>query len=205
MAFQLLEFLKNDPLAYAEYLSQLSYDELVEIDLRNNTCRNIEHVAGKYHVPILSGSYEEVFRYSARNMIHPEEQALYASIMDPAVMGDVLERGGGTVSFELRYRLIDNAWAWVKQAVIYGPRFGLPEGVAHCYIFDISNRKSREIGQMPAAANLTEPRDGRTLLLVPPHDRRGAFPPVQRLVRAHRRRHASGGVRRLPRPARGAA
>ena len=164
MASRLLEFLKNDPLAYAEYLSQLSYDELVEINLRDNTCRNIEHVAGKYHVPILSGSYEEVYRYSVRNMIHPEEQALYASIMDPAVMGDVLERGDGTVSFELRYRLIDNAWAWVKQIIVYGPRFGLPEGTAHCYIFDISNRKSREIGQMPAAANLTEPRDGRTLL-----------------------------------------
>ena len=46
MPSRLLDFLKKDPLAYAEYLSRLSYDELVEVDLRKNICRNLEHVAG---------------------------------------------------------------------------------------------------------------------------------------------------------------
>ena len=165
MASRFLEFLKKEPLAYADYLSQLSYDELVEIDLRGNACRNLEHVAGKYYVPILSGNYDEVYRYAVRNMLHPDDQAAYAAIMDPAVMAGRLEAENGTVSMELRFRLIDDAWAWTKQIIIYGPRYGLADGVARCYIFDISNRKSREVGQMPAAANLAEPRDGRTRLL----------------------------------------
>ena len=165
MASRLLEYLKKDPLAYAEYLNQLSFDELIEVDLHSNACRNLEHVAGKYYVPILSGSYDDVYHYAVRNMVHPDDQAAYAAIMDPAVMAERLEEANGTVSMELRFRLIDSAWVWTKMILIYGPRFGLADGIVRYYIFDISNRKSRELGQMPAAANLAEPRDGRTRLL----------------------------------------
>ena len=102
MASRLLEYLKKDPLAYAEYLNQLSFDELIEVDLHSNACRNLEHVAGKYYVPILSGSYDDVYQYAVRNMVHPDDQAAYAAIMDPAVMAERLEEANGTVSMELQ-------------------------------------------------------------------------------------------------------
>ena len=54
MASHLVEILKKEPLAYAEYLNQLSFDELIEIDLRHDSCVNLEHVAGKYHVPAVT-------------------------------------------------------------------------------------------------------------------------------------------------------
>lgn len=166
MASRLQDLFINDPMAYVEYLDRLSYDELIEIDLRANTCTNLEHVAGKYYVPVLSGGYDDVHR-CAVNMVHPDDWPAYAAIAAPDQMAAYLAKCDppDRTSLEVRYRLINGGWSWTKVIVIFGPRFGLPENVARFYIFDINNRKNREVGLMPAVGNLEEPRDGRTRLL----------------------------------------
>ena len=166
MASSLLDVLKSNSLAYAEYLNQLSFDERIEIDLNSNTCANLDHVAGKYHVPLLSGSYEEVFRFS-RNMVHPADWADFAALTAPDVMRARLEQSDppGTASMELRYKLLSGEWSWSKLTIISGPRYGLPEGVVHFFIFDINNRKTRESGKIAYAPGIQDSLDARTRLL----------------------------------------
>ena len=67
---------KQDSLA--EFLDSSSYDELGEIDLANDRCRNINHVEGKYFVPITDSSFLNQYRYGIDNMVHPDDREIFA-------------------------------------------------------------------------------------------------------------------------------
>ena len=51
---ELLAVFKNDGprLTLVEWMNRSSFDELIEIDVPNDHCKNLYHVKGKYHVPV---------------------------------------------------------------------------------------------------------------------------------------------------------
>ncbi len=143
------------------------YDELVEIDLINDRCRNLWHVENKYYVPVLHGNWSELYRYCADHMIYPQDRERYCGLMDPDTVILRLERSEvpGVLSEELRYRTVDGKWRWVRQVLVSGAQNGLPEGVIYSYMYDIDVQKQRELGGT-AASGPTVRRDDLTGLLL---------------------------------------
>ncbi len=143
------------------------YDELVEIDLINDRCRNLWHVKNKYYVPVLHGNWSELYRYCADHMLHPQDRERYCGMMDPDTVLQRLERSevSGVLSEELRYRTVDGKWRWVRQVLVSGAQNGLPEGVIYSYMYDIDVQKQRELGGT-AASGPTVRRDDLTGLLL---------------------------------------
>ncbi|MBR1821717.1 MAG: EAL domain-containing protein [Clostridia bacterium] len=131
------------------------FDELVEIDLWHDRCRNIYHVEGKYFVPFLEGGWVELYRYAAEHMVHPSDRGAYSALLDPDKLQARLEtaQSPGVLSAEFRYRTMDGGWIWTRQVMVAGARNGLPEGVVYCYIYDISIQKQREQGRIGSAAS----------------------------------------------------
>ena len=161
---ELLDFV-GQPSSIVEYLDSLSFDELVEIDLFNNRIRNLFHVDGKYFVPVFDGSYKDLYRYGSENMIHPDDRSVHKEFMNHDTILERLEKSSipGVISEEFRYRLQSGGWCWVKQVIIGGSQFGLDEGVIRFYVFDIQNRKQRELGNVAIGQhNATSPRDRMT-------------------------------------------
>ena len=148
-------------------LNASPYDELVEIDLINDRCRNLWHVKNKYYVPVLHGNWSELYRYCADHMLHPQDRERYCGMMDPDTVLQRLERSevSGVLSEELRYRTVDGKWRWVRQVLVSGAQNGLPEGVIYSYMYDIDVQKQRELGGT-ATSGPTVRRDELTGLLL---------------------------------------
>lgn len=159
----ILEFL-GSPDSIVAFLDSLSYDELVEIDLFNNRITNLFHIEGKYYVPIFDGAFDEMNAYSSENMIHPDDRAVQAELMDHNTLLQRLANSSipGVISAEFRYRLQEGGWCWVRQVVIGGPHFGLADGVVRFYVFDIQNRKQREFGAVKNGHYPPSQRDSLT-------------------------------------------
>ncbi len=135
-------------------LNGAPFDDLVEIDLINDRCRNIYHVEGKYIVPVMDGGWQEMYRYSMAHMVHPADRDVYERLMNPDTILHDLKNAPieGVRSDELRYRTVDGRWVWTRQVLVAGAQNGLPEGVVYCYIFDIEAQKRREQGEDSAIA-----------------------------------------------------
>lgn len=158
--------LLGNPGSVVEYLDSLSFDELAEIDLFNGQIRNLFHVEGKYFVPIFDGSYKDLYRYSCENMIHPDDKTIQVDFMNHDTMLERLAASPipGVLTAEFRYRLQGGGWCWVKQVIVGGPKHGLPEGVIRFYVFDIQNRKQRELGEITSGHHAPPTRDSLTSL-----------------------------------------
>ena len=158
---------ESDYQTVLDRLNVSPYDELVEIDLINDRCRNLWHVENKYYLPVLHGNWSELYRYCADHMIHPRDRELYCEMMDPDRVLQRLERSElpGVLSEELRYRTVNGKWLWVRQVLVAGARHGLPEGVVYSYMYDIDVQKQRELGGT-AVSGASVRRDDLTGLLL---------------------------------------
>ena len=151
-----------------ERLNASPYDELVEIDLFNDRCRNLWHVENKYYVPVLHGDWSELYHYCAEHMIHPDDRETYLAMMDPDTLRQRLEQSEipGVLSEELRYRTVNGEWLWVGQVVVSGAQGSLPEGVIYTYMYDINVQKQRELGGTAVTGSTAIHRDDLTGLLL---------------------------------------
>lgn len=144
----LLKFKDSSKDEFLEFLNSSPFDDLVEVDLMNDRCKNISHVEGKYFVPILTATYFDLYRYSVDYMVHPEDKSVYIELMDPDTIKNRLDSSPfpGVLSAQFRYRLANSEWRWVEQVVIAGWHFGFGEGTTRFYVFDIQSKKDRELG-----------------------------------------------------------
>ena len=145
---ELLDFIGR-PESVVEYLNSQSFDELVEMDLVNNRIKNLFHVEGKYFIPVFDGSFKDLYHYSSENMIHPDDKTVHQDFMNHDTMMERLKNSKipGVISAEFRYRLQNGEWCWVKQVIVGGAQHGLADGIIRFYVFDIQNRKQRELGK----------------------------------------------------------
>ena len=149
-------------------LNASPYDELLEIDVINDRCRNLWHVQNKYYLPMPQGNWSELYRYCADHMVYSKDRELFTGLMDPDTILQRMERSEvpGVLSGELRYRAVDGRWLWVRQVLVAGVQNGLPEGVIYVYIYDINVQKQRELGGTAASGGATARRDDLTGLLL---------------------------------------
>ena len=158
----------SEYLTLIDRLGNSPFDELVEIDLNADRCRNLYHVEGKYYVPIPEGSWRELAAYAADHMVHPADRAGYTAFVDPATLHErlVAARVPGVLSAEFRYRTVAGDWLWTRQVMVTGAQNGLPEAVVYCYIYDINVQKQRELGRAAVLSATAYRRDDLTGLLL---------------------------------------
>ena len=156
----------EDPRFILELLNNSSFDEIVEINVDENSCTNIYHIDGKYFVPLLVATFEDLFNFCADNMIHPSDRTKFVSLMNPSTIIDRLENSPtkGFLYSQFRYKLQDGGWRWTEQCVISGERFNLPKNVARFYVFDIQNKMDYEVGVSPERNTAEHHRDKKTTL-----------------------------------------
>ncbi len=149
---ELLAVFKNDGprLTPVEWMNRSSFDELIEIDVGNDHCRNLYHVKGKYHVPVYDSTYSDLHSYAIEHMVHPDDRDVFVSLMEPSTLLQRLAESDtpGVIGAQFRYKLQSGDWRWTEEIVLGGPEHGLPEGIVHCYVFDIQNQKDREFGKV---------------------------------------------------------
>ena len=170
----------TDPSFVLDILNHSSFDEIVEIDLNKNTCKNIYHVEGKYFVPLLVASFTELFSYCADNMIHPNDRSIFYGLMNPKTIAERLNESNpqGYLYSQFRYKLQNGSYRLVEQCVVGGEGFGFKDGIIRFYVFDIQNQKNVELGIWGKDINNSEKRDHKTTL----YDDRAFFVKAQQLI-----------------------
>ena len=130
------------------YLNHSAYDELLELDVSRNYFQALYHMDDKYYLPILEGSYKDLYEYIVDNLLHPEDRDKYASLMNRNGFAARLDAAAvpGILESHFRIRGIDRDWRWVDQVLVSGEQYGLPANIVYCYIYDIQNMKDREEG-----------------------------------------------------------
>ncbi len=152
MAGTIVRFSKEHPeFPLVEFLDHSAFDELIAIDLEEDTYKFIFNVEQKYWSPSMEGTYSAFYAYAGRNMIHPEDRQTYLEMMDPKALPIHLEAADGILDFEFRAQNTNGGWHWCEQYVVSGIRHGVPDGLAYCYVFDIQSRKDREAGRTRVA------------------------------------------------------
>ncbi len=132
----------NQPGSLLMQLMLAPYDEIIELDLVHGQVRNIRHTEGKYFVPVSDAPYRDIFRYSAENMIHPDDREAYLAFNDAATLLQRLEQSEtpGMIHTRVRYRLLEGGWRWVERVIVGGERHGLSPGVVYAFVFDVEDQ-----------------------------------------------------------------
>ena len=162
-------FYQNEEYSLIDLLNNSSCDEVVEINLNDNTFKQLFHVDGKYFVPPVEVSYTDLFDFVSRYIVHPDDRQIYDDLMRK---DDLLERlrNGEIPNFLLghfRYKLQDGDFRYVEQCVITGEENGIAPGIVRLYIFDIQNYKARQNGTVGNEKGvISRGRDSVTNLLL---------------------------------------
>lgn len=152
---------KND-LSLINLLDGSSCDEVVFVDLNNDTFNQIYHVDGKYFIPMLDGfSFKGLFKYCYEHIVYFEDRDIFKELMDPSTIMERLKNSEipNFIFAQFRYKLQDGSYRWVEQCCITGKEYGFEEGTFKIYIFDIQNLKSREIGEIYKEIDMQEGKD----------------------------------------------
>ena len=141
-------FYRNDKRSLINYLNSSTCDEIVEIDLVNDTFKQFYHVEGKYFVPNVEFSYKDLIEFTIAHIVHPDDIGAYLALMK---IDGFFERlaNARIPNFDLahfRYKLQDGKYRYVEQCIIAGEENGIPPGMFRMYIFDIQNLMNRRIG-----------------------------------------------------------
>ncbi len=135
---------EEQPVSLIVELMMSKFDELVELDFVHGRMHNLRHVEGKYFVPVIDASIRDIRRYSAENMVHPDDLENYLRETDPSTLKERVDAAGGKVSARFRYKLLGGGWCWVEQITIGGEQNGMPDGVYYSFIFDIEAQVEKE-------------------------------------------------------------
>lgn len=161
-------FYRHGKLSLINFLNSSPCDEIVEIDVVNDTYKIFYHVEGKYFVPNVDISYKELLEFTAKHIVHPDDAGEYLALMK---IDGFFERlaNAKIPNFDFahfRYKLQDGAYRYVEQCVIAGEENGIPPGMFRIYIFDIHNMMIRRMGIASDDSNvISHVRDKTTGLL----------------------------------------
>ena len=143
-------FYRSENMSLIDLLNASSSDEIIGVDLKNDTFKQFYHVQGKYYVPNVGMSYCELVEFTYTHIVHPDDREIYMQLMDP---NGFLERLAvariPNFNFaHFRYKLMDGDYRYVEQIVIAGEENGIPDGMFRMYVIDIDNLKSRQLGRV---------------------------------------------------------
>ena len=162
-------FYRSANVSLIDMLNSSSCDEIVEVDIYNDTFKQFYHVDGKYFVPAVEISYDELLNFTYKHIVHPDDRGVYQCLMKKEGFFERL-KNARIPNFDIahfRYKLQDGKYRYVEQVVIAGEEYGIPEGMFRMYVFDIENIKKRQIGNIKDESNVVSVgRDPVTGLLV---------------------------------------
>ncbi len=169
--YKLLRELSPSDFTLRDIFDCSSCDEIVMIDLVDDSFKQIYHIQGKYSVPTIDSlSYKKLFEFANGFVVHPDDREEHRRLMNPEGMIERLKNHEMVPNFDMaqfRYRLQDGSYRWVEQIVLCGEENRVPEGHVIFYVFDIENMKSREIGSTASGIGvISDERDHITGLLI---------------------------------------
>ena len=162
-------FYRNEEYSLIDLLNNSSSDEVAEINLNNNTLKQLFHVDGKYFVPTVDDKFSDIFDFTARYIVHPDDRSVYEDFMRHDDMLERLSKGEipNFLVEHFRYKLQDGDYRYVEQVLITGEENGIPPGIVRLYIFDIHNYKARQTGNVVDESGfMSKGRDSMTNLLL---------------------------------------
>ena len=164
--FQLLHAVGSASLI-AAYLEGSSYDELIELNTRTRTFRSLGHVQKKYNLPLTEGTVEALGANAIDILVHPDEREQITSLIVNGAVSRLLDESPcrGLLCEQFRFRLLSGDWRWVEIVIIRGKEYGLPDDILYLYVFDIQNKKARELGISPEAFTVNANQNEITGLL----------------------------------------
>ncbi|MBQ6326077.1 MAG: hypothetical protein IJI26_08445 [Clostridia bacterium] len=110
MAGTIARFSKEYPeFPIVEFLDHSAFDELISIDLEQDTYRFIFNVEHKYWSPSMEGAYGAFIDYVGTRMVHPENQPLYLDMMNPERLPIHLEAADGCFPDSYRARCFSSS------------------------------------------------------------------------------------------------
>ena len=141
-------FYNHDKRSLINLLNSLPCDEILEVDIANDTYKQFYHVEGKYFVPNVDISYKELLEFTAKHIVHPDDEGEYLALMK---IDGLFERlaNAKIPNFNFahfRYKLQDGDYRYVEQCIIAGEENGIPPGMFRLYIIDVHNMMTRRIG-----------------------------------------------------------
>ena len=162
-------FYQNEEFPLIDMLNNSSCDEVMEVNLKEDTFQQFYHVDGKYSVPTIESSYDDLFEFVCDHIIHPDDRQTYYDYMNPKGFFERL-RSNEIPNFGMehfRYRLQGGGYRYVEQVVITGLENGIPEGCFRIYVFDAHNYKARQNGFIGNDSDMiSKGRDSLTNLLL---------------------------------------
>ena len=139
-----------------DMLNESNADEVVEVDIKNDTFVQYYHVEGKYFVPTVDISFRDLVDFCAEHIVHPEDKGIFLGLMKIEGFFERLQNSR-IPNFDFahfRYKLQNGSYRYVEQCVIAGKENGIPDGKFRMYVFDIQNFKSRLVGNVGDEKNV---------------------------------------------------
>ena len=136
-------FNKNN---FINILENSSADEIIEIDLKNDTFRRFYHVEGKYFLPPVISSYKDLVDFTVDFIVHPDDKGIYLDLMRQDGFFERL-RNSKIPNFDFahfRYKLQNGKYRYVEQCIITGEENGIEEGKIRIYVIDVHNLMTRQ-------------------------------------------------------------
>ena len=162
-------FYQNEDFSLIDLLNNSSCDEVMEVNVKDDTFKQLYHVDGKYFVPTIEFSFKELNEFVKKHIVHPDDCYLYNNLMKQEGFFERL-RNNEIPNFDLeqfRYKLQDGDYRYVEQVIITGEENGIPEDCFRIYVFDVHNYKARQNGFIGNDKNMiSKGRDSVTNLLL---------------------------------------
>ena len=158
----------SDKISLIDMLNSSNCDEIIEIDLKNDTFEQIFHTVGKYALPDVDSSFSDIVDFTIKHVVHPEDMGAYLNLMQQEGFLERLSHAS-IPNFDFahfRYRVQGGEYRYVEQVVITGKENGFEEGTLRLFVFDITNIKTRQAGLVGDDARVAAVgRDSMTGLL----------------------------------------
>lgn len=141
---------------FIDVLENSSADEIVEVDLINDRFHQFFHVEGKYFLPSISNSYEDLLNFTAEYIVHPSDKNIYLELMEPEGFFDRLKNSKipNFAFAHFRYKLQNGRYRYVEQCLITGEENGIEKGKFRIYVFDIHNFMTRQTMNVGDESNI---------------------------------------------------
>ena len=138
----------SDKVSLIDMLNSSNCDEIMEVDLNNDSFVQIYHTFGKYTIPDVDSSFSDIVDFTIKHVVHPEDLGAYMSLMERDGLFERLSHAA-IPNFDFahfRYRVQGGEYRYVEQVIITGKENGFEEGTFRLFVFDISNIKTRQTG-----------------------------------------------------------
>ena len=136
-------------LSLIDFLNNQNFDEILEIDYKNNSYRELYRRQGKYFVPKVDNKYSSIYEIYSKEMVHPEDYNLYKSMMNPKTILDRINNSDikNFLVQHIRYRLSNGRYHHLEICIITGKENNIEDGKMLIYAFDVQNLYNYESGE----------------------------------------------------------